>query len=263
MFIDETNLSEAWGKAFLALWRSREIAPLVVTIRAMCGDQPAEVPIIRQDLDQTLIELGKQPCHTIANTIFPQNMWNPTLSGDHLFRRYRKLIPYLKRHPANRNGLYFERFIAWGSDKSTDDGINQLDHIIRVWKAGHARRTALQAAVFDPRMDHTKQRQRGFPCLQQVAFAKDDTGGLAVTGFYATQYIVEKAYGNYLGLFRLGRFMAHEMGLPLSRVTCIATPAVRGNVPKYKLDRLYETVSATMEQPRLALMPVGASGHSG
>ena len=263
MFIDETNLSVAWSKAFLTLWRSKEVAPLVVTIRASDSDEPAELPIIRQDLDRTLTELSQQSCHAIANTIFPQNMWNPTLSGAQLFCRYRKLIPYLKRHPANRNGLYFQRFVAYGSDKGADDGINQLEHIIQVWKSGHARRTALQAAVFDPRIDHTRQRQRGFPCLQQVAFAKDDTGGLAVTGFYATQYIVEKAYGNYLGLFRLGRFMAHEMGLPFSKVTCIATPAVRGNVPKYKIAHLYETVSTTLEQPRLALMLVGASGHGG
>ena len=37
----------------------------------------------------------------------------------------------------------------------------------------------------------------------------------------------ERAYGNYLGLCRLGRFMAHEMGLTLSQIVCIATPAAR------------------------------------
>ncbi len=249
MVIDETNLSVAWGKAFLTLWRSNEVAPLVVTIRGIGGDEPAELPVIRQDLDRTLTGLGKQSCHTVANTIFPHNMWNDTLSGDQLFQRYRRLIPSLKRHPSNRNGLYFQRFIAYGCDKDANGGLNQLEQIIKVWKAGHARRTALQAAVFDPRIDHTMQRQRGFPCLQQVAFAKDETGGLAVTGFYATQYIVEKAYGNYLGLCRLGRFMAHEMGLPLSKVTCIATPAVRGKVAKYKLNSLYENVSSTLDRP--------------
>ena len=50
---------------------------------------------------------------------------------------------------------------------------------------------------------------------------------LAVTGFYAKQHMFERAYGNYLGLCHLGRFMAHEMGLTLSQVVCIATPAAR------------------------------------
>ena len=249
MVIDETNLSVAWARAFVSVMQSKEVAPLVVTVRDIGSDEPRELLGIRQDLDQTLANLGKQSCHTVANTIFPHNMWNDELSGDQLFERYLRLIPTLKRQRANRNGLYFERFIAYGCARNPEDRVNQLEHIIRVWKAGHARRTALQAAVLDPHVDHTMQRQRGFPCLQQVAFARDDTGGLAVTGFYATQYIVEKAYGNYLGLCRLGRFMAHEMGLPLSKVTCIATPAVRGAVAKSKLKSLYKNVSATLERP--------------
>jgi hypothetical protein len=39
------------------------------------------------------------------------------------------------------------------------------------------------------------------------------------------QYLFERAYGNYLGLVRLGRFMAHEMGLQLERVVCMAAVA--------------------------------------
>lgn len=263
MVIDETNLSLAWGKAFLAVWRFKEISPLVVTVRVGGSDEPAELPVIRQDLDRMLTGLGDQSCHTVANTIFPQSMWNPALTGEQLFQRYRPLIPHLRRHAGNNNGLYFQRLMAYGCDRDGTGGINQLEHIIKVWKTGHARRTALQAAVFDPRVDHTMQRRRGFPCLQQVAFAKDETGGLAVTGFYPTQYITEKAYGNYLGLCRLGRFMAHEMGLPFSKVTCIATPAVRGNIAKFKLTSLYEKVNETLEQPRLALLRVGEDEHVG
>ena len=41
-----------------------------------------------------------------------------------------------------------------------------------------------------------------------------------MNGFYATQYLVERAYGNYLGLCRLGAFVAHELGVPLLRMTC-------------------------------------------
>ena len=68
-----------------------------------------------------------------------------------------------------------------------------------------------------------------------------------MTGFYATQHIVEKAYGNYLGLCRLGQFMAHEMGLRLDRMTCIATPGKRER-PKSHLRALAETVRVVLEQ---------------
>ena len=121
-----------------------------------------------------------------------------------------------------------------------------MEHIIQAWSAGNARRTALQPAVFDPHVDQTKQRQRSFPCLQQVAFAGDGTGELSLTGFYAIQYVFDCAYGNYPRLCHLGRFMTHEMGLTLSQVTCIATPAVRGAIPKYKHRLRAQSVSATL-----------------
>ena len=152
-------------------------------------------------------------------------------------------------HAGNKYGLYFERLIGFGCDKEGKQGVNQLEHILSTWKRGNHRRTALQASLFDPRKDHTHQQRRGFPCLQHVSFSPTNTGGLAVTGFYATQYVVERAYGNYLGLCRLGEFMAHEMGLKLDRMTCIATPGKRDR-PKYQLHTLAETVRVVLEQFR-------------
>ena len=76
---------------------------------------------------------------------------------------------------------------------------------------------------------------------------------LAVTGVYATQDIVDKAYGNYVGLHRLGVFMAQEMGLKLDRLTCIATPAVRGRTNKGQLRELAELVGAVLPLISFAL----------
>ena len=45
-----------------------------------------------------------------------------------------------------------------------------------------------------------------------------DNDTLALNAFYATQQIVRKAYGNLLGLFRLGQFMAGQMKLPFGRL---------------------------------------------
>ncbi len=65
---------------------------------------------------------------------------------------------------------------------------------------------------------------------------------------YVTQYMFQRAYGNYLGLSRLGRFMAHEMGLRLDRIICIATPAVIGSKPKKKLKPLVSRVRDAVVQ---------------
>ena len=173
-------------------------------------------------------------------------MWNRKRNRRDLYDRYLKILPRLRKYPGNWRGLYFERLISFGHDDDYKCGINQLEHVIETWKRGNHRRTALQAALFDPHQDHSHQRQRGFPCLQQVAFAHNGSRKLTVTGFYATQYVFERAYGNYLGLCRLGLFMAHEMGLRLDRVTCIATPAVRGKLPKSKLEPLAKRVEASL-----------------
>jgi hypothetical protein len=97
---------------------------------------------------------------------------------------------------------------------------NQLDFILSTYKArSGVRRSALQLAIFDPARDHSAAALLGFPCLQHVTIAPT-AEGISLNGFYATQYIVERAYGNYLGLCRLGRFVAHELGRPLVRMTC-------------------------------------------
>ena len=248
--IKERNLSVAWGKAFLQAYEDREVAPLVLVVNGLEGGDPAEESTIRDALEEELERRGDRSCHTVANTIFPMTMWNPDAGREQFFQRYLRVYPRLRRlDKANKYGLYFQRMIAFGCDNNGAGGHNQLDYILSTWEGGNRRRTALQASLLDPHKDHTDQRQRGFPCLQQVSFAPTGTGGLAVTGYYATQYIVERAYGNYLGLCRLGQFMAHEMGLRLRQMTCIATPAKRDG-SKSELRPLAQSVRASLERLR-------------
>ena len=241
MLVEENNLSVAWAKVFLQVLQEGEVSPVVVAIKDIGDEGPEEVSDIRSALDQLLEHDGKGlSCNTVANTIFP-SLWNPAANRQELYERYIRILPKLLKHPRNRYGLYFQRLISYGADGNGNGGINQLDHIIQTWQKGNHRRTALQAGLFDLYKDHTHQRVRGFPCLQQVSFARCGEGVLSITGYYATQYLVERAYGNYLGLCRLGHFMAHEMGLKLDRMVCIATP-VKLERPKYSVQVLAERV---------------------
>ena len=58
--------------------------------------------------------------------------------------------------------------------------------------------------------------------MQQVAFLPEGKNGLRISALYPMHYLWGRAYGNYLGLINLGRFMAFEMGLELTGLTCIA-----------------------------------------
>jgi len=241
--ISSNNISSAWAQAFLKLMvlGVQEITPLVVTVSDIAPDSIAERQDIRAALDKQILAFKSmhpklQPTHTVANTIFPHSMWNPNGKDNaaQLFTRFEKAWPRIKRCSQNRRGSYFQRLTAFRRD-DVSKPVNQLQHIIDTYRGGNHRRSALQAAIFDPASDHTNSRQLGFPCLHQVAFTPVGDTGLAVTGFYATQYMFDRAYGNYLGLCRLGRFMAAQMGLQLVRMTCIAAVAKLGTPGKVEM----------------------------
>src|SRR5581483_8277951 len=98
---------------------------------------------------------------------------------------------------------------------------------------GNHRRSALQATLVNPFLDAKHSRQLGFPCLHQVSFLPNSrTRSLRVVAYYPTHYLFERAYGNYLGLLYLGRFMAKEMNFSFEGLTCIAGVAVFEINPK-------------------------------
>jgi len=198
--------------------------------------------------------LNKQSSRTIANTIFPNSLWTPKAldNAEDLYARYDRIWTTIAKCPANSKGVYFRRLIAYFPEglPASSEPVNQLKHVIETFRGGNHRHSALQASIFDPTRDHTNSRQRGFPCLQQVAFDTSE-GELGVTGFYALQHHVPKAYGNYLGLCWLGRFMAHQMGLRLSQVTCIASSLKLGDgCTKSGLEPLKESLNLALEEYR-------------
>lgn len=236
LLIDETNLSYAWAEVFLHIIDNpgQEISPLVVSISGFNDGIPNEDIGIRQSLDNCLSAKGEQKVNTVANTIFPDSLWRRSKYQRHeLFERYLKFLPRAKaiKHckQKNRRGLYFERLIDFGS--GPNDG-NQLEYIISEYRARPGvRRSMFQASIFDPGRDHVRSAQLPFPCLQHVSFVPQEKM-LTLNAFYATQQIFNKAYGNYLGLCRLGNFMAHETGLTFSRMNCFIGVAKLDNITK-------------------------------
>lgn len=225
------NLSEAWAKAFLRVASTKkcELGPLVVTIDTTFGLH--ERKDIRVLLDCALAEAGEPSVETVASTIFPRSLWNSNLSRVALYDRYDRIWSQLQKIPQNRRGTYFRRFTAFGDNK-----LNQLECVLSTWKTakeagrGH-RRSALQLAVLDPNVDLVHLPRVGFPCLHQVSVVPGADGLLTLTGYYATQTMFEKAYGNYLGLANLGAFVAHELRLPLTNITCVTSLSLIGQTP--------------------------------
>jgi len=70
-----------------------------------------------------------------------------------------------------------------------------MKFVVSTYKKGNHRKSALQAAILDPRKDHTNSRQKGFPCLQQVGFTPLRGDGMSVTGFTQPSTIRKKPTG--------------------------------------------------------------------
>ena len=241
-----STVSEAWSEAFARLMHQgvHELTPLLLTVTDVgtLGCEPSPPP--RQALDTLLQSLGKHTTNTVANTVFPQSLWNWKRERSLLYDRYiRHVLPTVRTE--NLHGTYFQRMIHFGGSEAP---VNQLEQVITTWlEHGNHRHSALQLSIFDPHLDHKHNRRLGFPCLHQVCFTplgQNGSAGLAVTGFYATQHLISKAYGNYLGLIRLGHFMAHALGLRFTRMTCFAAKVVLGDgITKELVDPLYRTIS--------------------
>ena len=224
--ISSVSISDAWlaSVALAANGPRHEVVNLNVMVNGLEHGGPGEDVEVRSVLDKMLWAEEMGSVETVANTIFPASLWNPHRPKEALFERYMKAFPKIRKHPANRRGTYFERMINY--PRSDGENFNQLKQVIETYLGGNHRRSALQASVIVPWRDLNNARQLGFPCMQQVAFVPTSANAtLHVVGFYPHQYLFQRAYGNYLGLIRLGRFVAHEVHLTLAAITCVSTIA--------------------------------------
>jgi hypothetical protein len=232
--IHANSVTEAWKQVVQACLenRGREIVALTVEIKS--EDQPDD-PCFRRELNDVLKRSGKATVETVSRTIFPSGLWNPAKPRSDLLARYNRILPKLRKCRLNQRGIYFERLVRYPLQKRGKAFKNQLEFIINtfVTKKNH-RRSALQASIYHPFLDASDSPRLGFPCLQQLAFVPTQSGMLTVIAFYPLHYIFERAYGNYLGLAQLGKFMAAEMGLRYDRLICVAGVA-KLEVPAGKL----------------------------
>lgn len=263
--ISETNISHAWGKALLCVASPGRspIIPLVVHIKSNNDQAPVEDSIIRESIDSFLKTKFKPAVSETASTIFPFKEWQ--IKGQPKFDEFtswyrEKFLPRYKArvrkvgHP-RWSTTYFERMvhstgIKIENGKFLKREVDQLSYIIKEWHHNSAiRNSALQVSIFDPAKDHTGVALSPFPCLQQLSFAHDEKGSLSITAYYPSQHLVSRAYGNYLGVYHLGLFVAKEMELQFAGMTCFAARlSIGSNISKSELFGLLKTVKSRINQ---------------
>ena len=218
--LEDDNISSAWQKTLNHIVNNpgKEITPLILSLTGF-----EEIDMVREALDEDLKARKENSVTTVAETIFPQSLY--ILCGQEreaLYNQYAENLPRLKAiDKRNRRGIYFERLIAFDNPVRPGQPVNQLDIIMDGLKDERGkRRSALQAGLFNPTIDHINSPYQGFPCLQQISCYKSENGGLILNAFYAVQLVYRKAYGNWLGLANLGKFIAKEADLHFERFNC-------------------------------------------
>ena len=243
--VAEPDVSTAWLAACREMSGNPPVAYHTVV---RIADPLKEDPVIHVRGGAILIACRLQRVETVANTIFPAAIAQTSRDHLELARRYLDMLPTLQYlSPKNNHGTYFARLVAF---PGADGPVNQLDAIITRLRSetakkgsgtGPMRSACYEAGFTAPGTDGTSgeleapistavpvrvpgrdKRIRGFPCLSYCSFQLDREGTLHAMAHYRSHLMVERAYGNYVGLGRLLDYIAGQAGLRRGALTITA-----------------------------------------
>lgn len=227
-FVSGADISTAWLAAMTHLLAQPDgrLSNLAVSI----ADPTSERTDIREELEAFAERARRRgrdapQIDSVAGTLFMRSFYQPHAADPeaHLYEWERRIRPVVRKHPQNRRGTYFERLVAYPLADGSE--FNQLHHILgRLRSAaaqGRRRGNQYELALFHPQRD---SYPLGFPCLSHISITLRD-GTLDATAIYRNQYFVTRAYGNYVGLGEVLRFLAQESGFAVGELLCIASHA--------------------------------------
>ena len=167
------------------------------------------------------------PVETVANTIFPQALYQ--LYGSPKFYEVylENVYPRIKKSQGDW-GRYFERMVSFPLDKKGKK-IKPLEDLVSKMKqhVGDDRcfKNIYELTIYDPIRDAGPVMNR--QCLSFLSFklTDDKPRKLLLTALYRNHYYIERLLGNLIGLGRLMKFVADEVGVDVGDLTIISTHA--------------------------------------
>ncbi|BEL01822.1 hypothetical protein Q0Z83_000130 [Actinoplanes sichuanensis] len=228
--VQAPDVSTAWLAAARRLISEPKRKAIHTVTRIV--DPTGETPAIRAAVDQLLAGPNLQGVDTVANTIFPEAIARTCRDHAHLVERYLLMYPVLrKRFAKNERGTYFGRLIQYPTTKQPFDQIGAVISRILIERRGGNPKTAryettvafpedaANAPIYVPGTDNSPM---AFPCLSHCSFQADTEGRVHLLATYRSQYLVQRGYGNYLGLGRLLAHVAQQAGMQVGHLTVVA-----------------------------------------
>jgi hypothetical protein len=225
--IEAESVSHAWLRVCRLMLGVREHKATHVVVRMPCP--LPEDDAIRAAADEFMDAAGHDPIVEVRNTIFPSAMADDLPEPAELVAEYMEDYD-LRRSLAGGQGTYFGRICEY--PHPLGEPTRQLENVVaRLRKAatpGEKRwRAIYQVNIYAEHVDQEKTRPY-FPCMAHLAFQLASEPGdmkpgrLDCVALYRNQNMTLKAYGNYLGLAELQRYVAAATGFRPGELTVIA-----------------------------------------
>jgi hypothetical protein len=250
-----SSIEDAWLGALEAAEQTRDGRLLHAVLAITAPEAPVANTVACNDA--LLLPRGDHSVDTVANTLFPANLYSPPdidyspeiardaldqldAASDGLYTAYRDMLPDLCTFSGNDRGTYFGRLVSWPG--KTGEGYNQLHRRVTQLRShrnqGHSAANAADLAVegvaeledatveaVGLQMYKTNdERQMAFPCLVHLDISVVH-GRLSLMAVYRHWHLVHKAYGNLIGLTRLLHFLSQQTGYEPGELMIHATVA--------------------------------------
>jgi len=167
------------------------------------------------DYDPQKVDSKSKRIRDVVNWIFPIKLSKRTHSRTELYETYLATHDSAKQRGRldNRWGTYFERLIRF-----EEKNVNQLEDAIQriaIWKR---RKAAFVFHLSDPAVDAPKWM--GGPCWQfgELAWRENDVLDLVVV--YRNHDYFGRAFGNFISLCALLRFICDASGKTPGKLIC-------------------------------------------
>lgn len=219
--IEAKNPGEAWlAVCKYVLANRNEVRNLIVAI-----DDPVSVdPVLHGAIEAFCQSQGLLRPKQVAYTIFPDRLarrW----TGAELFDGYNRRRGFFDRVSNMKRswGTYFRRMTHYEGQHGP---VNQLGRIIDAINSRTAcHRAAYAILIQQPGGENV--RPRGGPCLNYLALQikPGEPRTISLLAVYRNHDVVERAYGNFLGLGLLLRFLCRETNSAVGQLTCLSAHA--------------------------------------
>jgi thymidylate synthase len=237
--VEARSVSEAWLAGLAAVLDDADQHVNHLLIRAT--EPLPEVSDIRSACDALLADLGLQSVDTVRNTIFPYETALDVPDPEELTAEYLEMYPALKRLGSER-GTYFGRVVAYPrADGTTGNQLVATVSKLKAARAGTRWTSTYEVNIYNEQKD--TKLTRSFPCMSHLAFHLDEER-LDCLATYRSHDLIDKAYGNYLGLAQLQKYLAEQSGFVAGELAVLAGRAFI-TAPKRTFPRLREVVAGS------------------